>query len=77
MDAFGLSQSAMQSFANQALQKKPRFLFGYPTGIQVFARYVRDSHIAGLTFDGVFTTAERLLPVVRQRDRGNLPRPCL
>ena len=66
MDAFGLSQSAMQSFASQALQKNPRFLFGYPTGIQVFARFVRDSHFAGLTFDGVFTTAERLLPFVRQ-----------
>lgn len=66
MDAFGLSQPAMQSFANQTLQKKPRFLFGYPTGIQVFARYVHDNHFVGLTFDGVFTTAERLLPVVRQ-----------
>ncbi|PWB49892.1 MAG: hypothetical protein C3F13_17835 [Anaerolineales bacterium] len=66
MDAFALSPSAMQAFACQTLRSNARILFGYPTSIQVFARYVRSNLFDGVTFDGVFTTAERLLPVVRQ-----------
>jgi len=66
MDAFALSQSTMQTFAQQARRTNPRILFGYPTGIHVFARFVHSSHFAGLTFDAIFTTAERLLPAIRQ-----------
>lgn len=66
IDAFALSISAMQTFANRARREHARILFGYPTGIQVFARFVRSSSFMGLTFDSVFTTAERLLPSVRR-----------
>lgn len=66
IDAFALSHSAMQTFAHQARRTNARILFGYPTGIQVFAQYLRTSEFTGLAFDGVFTTAERLLPSVRQ-----------
>jgi phenylacetate-CoA ligase len=47
-------------------RRRPRILYGYPSSLYRFAQYVQQSSYHGLTFDSVISSAEVLLPAVRQ-----------
>jgi phenylacetate-CoA ligase len=65
INAFTMTEQAMEDFAEQIRRQKPRILFGYASSLQRFAEFVQNSRYQGITFDGVFTGAELLLPAVR------------
>jgi phenylacetate-CoA ligase len=64
-NAFFMTDKSMAAFAERIHRQNPRILFGYATSIYRFAQFVRSSPYAGITFDGVFTSAETLLPPMR------------
>jgi phenylacetate-CoA ligase len=64
-DAFNLTDKSMADFAEQVLRRKPRILFCYATSLHRFAQFVRSSSYPEMTFDGIFSSAEMLLPAVR------------
>lgn len=65
INAFHMTDESMEAFARRIRRQKPRVLFGYATSIYRFAGFVRGSPHAGMTFDGVITSAETLLPPMR------------
>jgi phenylacetate-CoA ligase len=65
-DAFVLTDESLNAFADQVQRRRPRILFGYVSSLYRFAQVVRQSHHQDITFDGIFSSAELLLPAVRQ-----------
>jgi len=66
INAFMMTNQTMMAFAEQVRRHNPRILFGYASSLHRFAQFVQDSPYRGLTFDGVFSGAELLLPTVRE-----------
>ena len=67
INAFLMTDRVMAAFADQVLRQKPRILFGYASSLHRFAQFVQSRRrYQGITFDGVFTGAELLLPAVRE-----------
>jgi phenylacetate-CoA ligase len=66
LDAFSLDDKAMTTFAQRVCRQKAKILFGYVSSVYEFARFVQRSQKKDITFDGIFTTSEVLLPSVRQ-----------
>jgi phenylacetate-CoA ligase len=64
INAFLMSDNAMLAFAKQVHRHKPRILFGYASSLHRFAQFVQDSPYRGITFEGIFSGAELLLPSV-------------
>ena len=66
-NAFVLTEESMDAFAQQILKRRPQLLFGYASSLHRFAQFVRQ-HPAyrRIKFRGVFSSAEVLLPAVRQ-----------
>ena len=65
LNAFQMSEEKMALFAKKILKQKPKILFGYATCIDQFARFIRNFPKLNINFDGIFTTAEVLLPSSR------------
>jgi phenylacetate-CoA ligase len=65
-NAFVLTDETLTAFANRVQRQRPRILFGYASSLYRFAQFVRQGRYQNITFDGVFPTAELLLPAVRQ-----------
>jgi phenylacetate-CoA ligase len=65
INAFAMTDKSMALFAERISHQKPRILFGYATSIYCFAQFVRRSPYTGMKFDGIFTSAETLLPPMR------------
>jgi phenylacetate-CoA ligase len=66
INACNMTEAGMTSFADEILRRKPRVLMGYATAVHRFAHFVRScGKYDGITFDGIFTSAEMLLPAVR------------
>jgi phenylacetate-CoA ligase len=61
-----MTEKIMSDFAEQVRRNKIRILFGYASSLYRFAQFVQNSPYHGLTFDGVFTGAELLVPTVRK-----------
>lgn len=66
LDAFRLTVENLQAFTTKVKRKSPKIIFGYATSLYHFAQFVRQSSVKGITFQGIFTTSELLLPNVRQ-----------
>jgi phenylacetate-CoA ligase len=66
VNAFLLNDEILASFTEQVRRKHPRILFGYASSLYRFAQFVRSGPQRDITFDGVFSSAEVLLPAVRQ-----------
>ncbi len=66
MNAFILTDASMTAFAEKIRRRKPRILFGYASSLYRFAQFIRQSDYRDITFDAVFSSAETLLPAVRQ-----------
>ena len=65
-NAFVLTDDSLAVFTEKVRRERPRILFGYASGAHRFAQYIRQNSYGDITFGGVFTTAEALLPAVRQ-----------
>ena len=65
LDAFSMNEKAMTTFAEHLYHQKAVTLFGYVQSIYHFAQFIRTSPFQGITFKGIFTTAELLIPSVR------------
>mgnify|MGYP001342130221 CR=1 FL=1 len=66
LNACSLNEESMTYFAKQLQRKKPKLLWCCTSSLYHFARFIRSSPYQGITFDGLFTTSEVLLPPVRQ-----------
>jgi phenylacetate-CoA ligase len=64
-NAFLLTEESMAAFAEQVRRREPRLLFGYASSLHRFAQFVRQGPYRDIRFDGVFSSAEALLPAVR------------
>ncbi|MHB8135336.1 MAG: phenylacetate--CoA ligase family protein [Anaerolineaceae bacterium] len=66
INAFALTDETMIAFAERVSRKSPQILFGYATSLYHFAQFVRQSTFKDISFRGIFSTSELLLPNVRQ-----------
>jgi phenylacetate-CoA ligase len=64
-NAFLMNQDSMATFAAQIKRRRPSLLFGYASALHRFAQFVREGPYKDITFEGVFSSAELLLPAVR------------
>jgi phenylacetate-CoA ligase len=65
-NAFLLTDQSLADFAEQVRRRRPRTLYGYASSLYRFAQHIRQSSYQNITFDGVISSAEVLLPAVRQ-----------
>lgn len=63
---FDMTDESMAVFAEKILRQKPYILFGQATCVYRFAQFIRRSPYKGVTFDGILTTTDALLPSVRK-----------
>jgi phenylacetate-CoA ligase len=66
INAMDMTPEALLTFTRRVRQEKPFILFGYATSLYRFAQFVRSSAYRDITFDGIFSSAEVLLPPVRK-----------
>jgi phenylacetate-CoA ligase len=66
INAFEMTDKTMAELAEHVCRKKTKILFGYATSLHRFARFIRQSHFQGITFNGIYSSAELLLPLVRE-----------
>ena len=64
-NAFLMTEESMMDFAEHIRRRRPQLLFGYASSLHRFAQFVRNGPHKDIRFDGVFSSAERLVPVVR------------
>jgi len=66
-NAYFLTDDSMRAFAERIQRQRPKVLFGYASSIHRFAQFVQaNPGYQDITFNGVFSSAELLLPSVRQ-----------
>ncbi|GAB4534169.1 MAG: phenylacetate--CoA ligase family protein [Anaerolineae bacterium] len=65
-NAYVLSEESMMAFADRVRRDQPVILFGYASSIYRFAQFVREKGYEGITFKGIFSSAEVLYPGQRQ-----------
>ena len=66
INAFAMTDETMTNFARRISREKPKVLFGYATALFRFAQFVRTSPFKEITFNGIISSSETLLPQVRQ-----------
>jgi len=65
-NAFLLTDQSLAAFAERAHRQRPRVLYGYASSLYRFAQYVRQGPYQDIAFKGIISSAEVLLPAVRQ-----------
>jgi len=65
INAYVLSDETMMAFAERIQRQRPHILFGYASSLHRFAQFVRQNNFNGITFDGIFSSAEVLYPAQR------------
>ena len=65
-DAFVMTDQTMTDFAQKIRRQRPPILFGYATSLYRFAQFIERSPYKDISFKGIFTSAELLLPSVRE-----------
>jgi len=65
-DAFYMTDESLAAFTRRIQLEHPKILFGYATSVYNFAQFINHSSYKGITFNGIFTSAELLLPSVRK-----------
>ena len=66
LDASSLDDGAMNEFAQQLIDYKPRILLAYANTLGLFAKFVAAERIAGIRPLAIITSAEVLTPEIRQ-----------
>lgn len=65
LNAFVMNEKSMTAFAERLLSQRPKILWCYATSLYQFAQFIRKSPYQGITFDGMFTSAEMLFEPTR------------
>jgi phenylacetate-CoA ligase len=65
-DAFVLSEESMHRLAVQIRRRKPQLLFGYPSALYRFARFVQEEGMDDIRLQAIFSSAEVLYPHQRE-----------
>jgi phenylacetate-CoA ligase len=65
-NAFLLTNESLAAFADRVQRQHPRVLYGYASSLYRFAQFARQSPQLDITSDGIISSAEVLLPAVRQ-----------
>ena len=66
LSAVDMNEAKMALYAKQLSEYKPKFVYGYPSAVYIFAGYLRKAGINNIQLQAIFTTAEMLLPQHRQ-----------
>jgi phenylacetate-CoA ligase len=66
LSSFDMGEREMSEYAKVVNSFKPRFIRGYASSICFFAQWLMDTHTSVNSPQGVFTTAEKLLPRMRR-----------
>lgn len=66
LNACVITEESMTRFASRLRHHKTKLLWCCTSSLYHFARFIRNSPYQDITFDGIFTTAEVLLPYVRK-----------
>ena len=64
-DAFTMTDEELTAFAKRIRREKPKILFGYATALYRFAQFIRNNSFQDISFQGIISTSETLLPPVR------------
>ncbi len=67
LDASRLSEDSMVEFARKLVRYRPRAMLAYASSAQLFASFVEEKGLAGISPRSVITTAEMLHPHWRQK----------
>jgi phenylacetate-CoA ligase len=66
LSSFDMADPEMRHYADVLNSFHPRFLRGYPSSIFFYARWLKENDVEVPALDAVFTTAEMLLPHMRE-----------
>jgi phenylacetate-CoA ligase len=66
LDASAVDDAAMAQFAASLLRYRPTLLVAYANTLAMFARYLQDERIQGISAKGIITSAEVLTPESRE-----------
>lgn len=64
--SYHLTAEIMERYARTLKKNRVRFIYGYPSSLELFARHLLDAGHTGLQLSAVFTTSELLAPEVRE-----------
>ena len=67
LDASSLSDTGMEQFAKRLRSYRPKVLLGYANSLYLFAAFIEEKNLGGITACSVITTAESLYPDQRQK----------
>jgi len=67
LSSFDMGSKEMLSYVNIMNSFKPKFLRGYASSIDFFARYIEENNLEIISPLAIFTTAEKLNPEMRRR----------
>jgi len=66
LSSFDMGEREMREYARVLNSFRPRFIRGYASSIYFFARWLDENQISVPSPEGVFTTAEKLFPHMRE-----------
>jgi phenylacetate-CoA ligase len=66
INAFSVNDEVMIAFAKRLHRQKVKIIFGYPSCLYHFARFLQSSPFQGITFESIFSSAEVLIPSERK-----------
>ena len=66
LSSFDMAHAEMRQYASVMNSFKPRFMMGYASSIYFFANWAMENRVAVPQLEGVFTTAEKLYPNMRE-----------
>jgi phenylacetate-CoA ligase len=67
LDASSLSEAGMEEFAKKLRNYRPKVLVGYANSLYLFASFVQERNLGGITPHSVIATAEMLYPHEREK----------
>ena len=66
LNSHTITEPKMQTFAEMLLKWQPTMFRAYPTALSIFAHYLKEQGITGITPKLIETSAEKLMPSERQ-----------
>ena len=67
LSAFDMGIKEMKSYTNVINSFKPKYIRGYASSLDFFAKYIHNENIQTFPPSAIFTTSEKLYPKMRQR----------
>lgn len=67
LSAFDMDNNEMKKYVNTINSFKPKFIRGYASSIDFFAKFIEENNVQIRSPSATFTTAEKLYPKMRQR----------